>query len=356
MCEAFPDTVTYIANSCYFNYMVHVKQKIFITRHSVRYPSDLFNALTQKYQIDFPAKDGSDTWITDILMESIGAYDAILCRASDTITAPIIEAASKGRTRIIANYAVGVDNIDVAYAKERGIVVTNTPDVLTDAVAELTFMLLLSVSRNVGAIQRKMREAHFPKRVCGRDLYGKTLGLVGLGRIGRAVAHRAHAFGMNVVYYSPMRHTEHEGDKIIYCATLNELLATADIVSLHAPIDTAQKVPMIGAPELARMKEGAILLNTARGKLVDEQALIEILLNQPSKLWGVGLDVFQKEKDLPDYPVPAVLLDLFRTQERNVVLTSHIGSATFETRAEMGRMALENIDAVLQGRPPLNGV
>lgn len=246
--------------------------------------------------------------------------------------------------KVVSNYAVGLDNVDLEAARRRGVRVTYTPDVLTEATADLTWALLLAVARRVVEGDRLVRRGRFrgwsPSLCLGMDLSGKTLGIVGMGRIGKAVARRAPAFGMRVVYSSrrPLLPSE-EAALGARHAELDRLLAVSDVVSLHCPL-TPQTRHLLSAERLASLKPGAILINTARGPVVDEGALVEFL--KQGRLLGAGLDVYEREpvlapglKDLP-----------------NVVLLPHIGSAGRETRETMARMALGDCLEVLEGREP----
>jgi glyoxylate reductase len=233
--------------------------------------------------------------------------------------------------RLVANYGVGYDTVDVAACRERGIVVTNTPGVLDSAVADLTLALILACRRHVVVSDRFIREGRWRRgwaqpELLGRDLDGSTLGLVGLGRIGSQVARRAEAFGMRIVY-----HRRRGG------LPLDELLQTADVVSLHVPL-TAETRGLVSRARLALLRDGATLVNTARGAIVDEDALVDELA---SGRISAGLDVFAEEPR-----VPARLLDL-----PNVVLTPHVASATVETRAAMTRVLVDNVLAFAHGDP-----
>jgi len=258
--------------------------------------------------------------------------DALVTMLTDPIRAAAIDAAP--RLKIIANVAVGFDNIDVSYARSKNIVVTNTPDVLTDAVAELTWALILAVARRVVEGDRTVRARAWNgwafDYMLGAGLAGKQLGIVGGGRIGRAVAARAGAFGMRVA----MART---------AQSLDQLLNTSDVVSLHVPL-TPETRHLIDRTALARMKRSAYLINTSRGPVVDEEALAWALAER--LIAGAALDVYEQE--------PRVTADLLRLD--NVVLTPHLGSATTETRTAMADLAADNVVAVLGGRPPLTPV
>ena len=250
--------------------------------------------------------------------------------------------------KVVANCAVGYDNIDVAGCTRRGIVVTNTPGVLTDATADLAFALLLAVARRVVELDRYVREGRWQRWEFGSlwssEVHHKTLGILGFGRIGQAVARRARGFGMHILYHS--RHRVEEAIEREHGASYVEretLLAQSDFISLHLP-HTPETHHLIGAAELSQMKTSAFLINTARGKVVDEQALVEAL--KARRIAGAGLDVFEHEPHLhPELP-----------KLENVVLLPHVGSATSETRLKMATYAAENLVAVLQGRRASNVV
>ena len=249
--------------------------------------------------------------------------------------------------RVIANYGVGYDNIDLRAAAQRGIPVSNTPGVLTAATAELTWALILAVTRRLGEGERLVRAGEWrgwqPTHMLGRGLDGKTLGIVGAGRIGREVGNKAAAFGMRVVYSNRTRHEKWEGLLHAEWMALEELLARADIVTMHVAW-TAETNRLIGAAELGRMKGDAVFINTARGAIVDQQALIESL--RAGGLRGAGLDVYDGEP-----AVPRELIEL-----ENVVLLPHLGSATEEARRAMWDLAWQNLLAGARGAPLLNPV
>lgn len=278
------------------------------------------------------------------LAAEVGEVDALITLVSDPVTESVIRAGS--RLKIIANYAVGVNNIDRAAAAARGIVVTNTPGVLTDATADLTMALLLALARRVVEGDRMVRAGRFagwaPDLLLGRELKGKVLGIVGPGRIGRAVARRARGFGMTVVAAGRSSRDENDPDDPPR-VSFEELLRRADVVSLHLPLNDETR-GLFNRETLLRMKPGSFLLNTARGGLVDEPALIASL--ESGHLGGAGLDVYENE--------PAVLPGLLDNDR--VVLMPHAGSATVETRREMARMVVEDVRRVLAGDKPLRAV
>lgn len=267
-------------------------------------------------------------WPHDGIVARAAGVDAIVSQLTDRIDAAVMDAAPS--LRIIANVAAGYDNIDMAAARARGIVVTNTPDVLTNAVAEFTWALILAVTRRVAEGDRVLRRGGWPgwalDYMPGMELAGKQLGLVGRGRIGRAVAEKAAAFGMRVKF------AKHD-------LSLDELLVTSDVVSLHVPL-TPETRHLINRKTLVRMRRSAYLVNTSRGSVVDEEALAWAL--GEGLLAGAALDVYEKE--------PAVHPALLALD--NVVLAPHIGSATRETRTAMAELAVRNVVDVLSGRPP----
>ena len=278
------------------------------------------------------------------LQEALKTADALLPTVTDKITAEVL-GVEPLRARMIANFGVGFNNIDVGAAKARGIAVSNTPDVLTDATADLAMTLLLMVARRAGEGERHLRAGHWtgwrPTHMLGRMVSGKTLGLIGMGRIARAVAKRAHhGFGMRVLYTDPYPPPPEVAKELgaEQRATVEEVLAQSDFVSLHCPA-TPETRHLMNGVRLAKMKPSAYLINTARGDVVDEAALIEAL----TKGWlaGAGLDVFEREPQ-----VSAALLSM-----ENVVLLPHLGSATEETRVAMGMRALENLRLHFAGAP-----
>jgi glyoxylate reductase len=278
------------------------------------------------------------------LQQGFAQADAVICMLSDRIDAELLSHAA--RLKILANYAVGYNNIDLAAAESRGIAVTNTPDVLTDATADLTWSLLLAVARHVIEGDRWMRAGTWqgwaPTQMLGADVAGKTLGIIGMGRIGQAVAQRSQGFRMPVLYTSPRPVAAPPG-AVWTRHSLEEVLAQSDFLSLHVPL-TERTRRLIGPRELGLMKPSAFLINTARGPVVDEAALVSAL--KTGTIAGAGLDVYEQE--------PAIHPGL--TALPNVVLLPHLGSATLNTRIRMGMICLANIDAVLNGRPAPNRI
>jgi glyoxylate reductase len=275
------------------------------------------------------------------LTERVADKEALVCLLTDAIDRGVIDAAA--RLKIVANVAVGYNNIDVAYARSRGIVVTNTPDVLTESVANFTWAMLLAITRRLSEGERLLRRGGWKgwalDFMLGTELKGKQLGLIGVGRIGRAVAARAPAFGMRVAYTSrrPVDLPDAEG------MSFDRLLNTSDVVSLHVPL-TSETEHLIDQRALARMKRSAYLINTARGPVIDEAALAWAL--KQHLIAGAALDVYEHE--------PAIHPELLQLE--NVLLVPHLGSATTETRTAMADLAVENVLAVLAGRAPLTPV
>ena len=271
----------------------------------------------------------------------VPGVDALICLVDDPVTADVIQAAD--RLKIVASYAVGVNQIDRAAAAARNIWVTHTPNVLTDATADLTIGLLLALSRRIVEGDRMVRTGKFagwaPDLLLGRDLKGKVFGIVGPGRIGRAVARRAKAFGMSVIATGRSPRIEGDPDDPPR-VSFDELLRRSDVVSLHVPL-TYETWRLMKSETFAKMKPGSFLINTSRGPVVDEVALIQALDGGP--IAGAALDVYENEPAI----TPALLDD------DRVVLTPHAGSATVETRREMARMVVEDVRRVLTGEKPL---
>ena len=284
----------------------------------------------------------------DELISGGTGADAVLAQLTDKVTRDVL-AAWKPSVRIIANYAVGYDNIDVAAAKELGIVVTNTPDVLTETVAEHAFALMLSIAHRVVEADKFMRAGKYigwePELLLGTDLSHKTLGILGLGRIGSLVAHHgAKGFNMRVLYYDVKRNENFEKEiEAQFRETPEAVLKEADFISIHVPLLPTTK-HLINAERLRMMKPTAYLVNTSRGPIVDEHALAEALRDKVIK--GAALDVFENEP-----ATDPTLKDL-----DNVIVTPHIASATEDTRQKMGEVAAKNIIAVLENKAPANPV
>lgn len=287
-------------------------------------------------------------WTPEELRTHVPGHDYLLCLLTDQIDAALLEAGARGTPplRLVANMAVGYNNIDLEAARRLGILVTNTPGVLTDATADLTLALLLAVARRIPEADRFARSGRYtgwqPLLLLGAELNGKTLGIVGMGRIGRAVARRALGFGMSTLYTSrqPLS-TEEERALSASFAPLEEVLRRADFLSLHVPY-TPETHHLLNAATLAMLKPDAYVINTARGPIIDEAALVAAL--QAGRLRGAALDVFEDEPRIH----PALL------HLEQVVLAPHIGSATHETRSRMATTAAANILAHLRGATPPN--
>ena len=287
-------------------------------------------------------QDESAPLTGDGLAKAAPEFDGIVCHLTDRMNATVLESGRAGRLRVVANAAVGYDNIDVEAAAALGITVCNTPGVLDDTTADLAFLLILAATRLASGAERDLREGHWGGWGFGthlaRDVHGTTLGLVGFGRIGQAVAQRAEGFDMEVIHTS-----RHDTGLRGFVATLAELLERSDIVSLHVPLNETTR-HLIGAAELAAMKPTAVLVNTARGPVVDENALVEAL--ETGTIFAAGLDVFDGE--------PAVNPRLLTAPR--ATLLPHIGSATIATRTRMARLACQGVCDVLAGRTPPNVV
>ncbi|HLC71661.1 MAG TPA: D-glycerate dehydrogenase [Candidatus Nanoarchaeia archaeon] len=313
------------------------KLRVFITR---KIPESGIKLLQKSCHIKIYQKD--QVMPKKELIKEVKQCDALLCLLTDKIDKEIIDANPK--LKIISNYAIGFNNIDVAYATKKRIPVTNTPGrAIVDAVAEHTFALIFAVTKRIVEADRFMRAGKYktwePLLLLGMELVGKTIGIVGLGRIGSGVAQRAKAMGMKVVYYDVKRNVDFEGEFNAQYLSLNDLLKSADVVSVHVPL-LPTTTHLIGKKKLSLMKKTAYLINTSRGPVIDEKALVQAL--KQKKIAGAGLDVYEFE--------PKLTTGLTKLQ--NVVLTPHIASATIEARSEMSKDAAENILAVLQGKKP----
>jgi lactate dehydrogenase-like 2-hydroxyacid dehydrogenase len=278
------------------------------------------------------------------LQDALRSADALLCTVTDRLTADVL-AAEPLRARLLANFGVGFNHIDTAAAKARGLAVSNTPDVLTEATADLAVTLLLMVSRRAGEGERHVRCGAWtgwrPTHMMGTQVSGKVLGLVGMGRIARAVARRAHTgFGMRVIFHDPFPPPPAEAAALGAepREKLEQVLQEADFVSLHCPA-TPETRHLMNRERLAQMRRSAFLINTARGDVIDETALVEALSD--GTIAGAGLDVFERE---PQVSPPLLTME-------NVVLLPHLGSATTETRIAMGRRAVENLRLFFSGAP-----
>ena len=341
-----------------------MRPRVFVTR---RLPPSAIERLTEVCDYQIGVESG--VLDHDSLIKAVSEVNGLVCLLTDTIDREVINAGT--RLRVISNVAVGYNNIDMASARERGIYVTNTPDVLTEATANLTWALILAVTRRIVEADAFTRAGKFTgwdfDMMLGCGITGKTLGIVGYGRIGRAVARRATGFGMQVVYCgrddiafrddphhnsmmlarqggtSPLNQSARLDGLAARRVSFYQLLETADIITLHVPL-AAVTQRLIDRNAFTRMKPTACLINTARGPVVDETDLVEAL--RQGRIMGAGLDVYEYE---PEISPP--LLDM-----KNVVLLPHIGSATLETRTAMAMLAVENVIDALQGRTPRSAV
>ncbi|MCB5224021.1 MAG: D-glycerate dehydrogenase [Candidatus Cloacimonadaceae bacterium] len=311
------------------------KPIVFVTRNI---PKPGLDKLETVFQLRVHASDKAIE--RSELLAAVRDVDALLCLLTDTIDKELMDAAP--RLKCVSNYAVGYNNIDVDYATSKNIAVCNTPGVLTESTADLAWALLMACARRVVEADRYLRDGLFtgwePLLFLGNDVFGKTLGIIGMGRIGQAVARRAQGFGMKVLWHGPRPQREDLPPEYQW-TDLETLCKESDFISIHAP-QTSENHHLLGANELAWMKPSAILINTARGAIVEEAALINAL--QTKEIAAAGLDVFEREPK-----VPQALMDL-----PNVVLLPHIGSASIETRNKMALMAAENAIAVILGKNP----
>jgi glyoxylate reductase len=309
------------------------KPKVLLTR---RIPSSAVATLEDACDVD---RNEGDPLSPEALMARVRGIDGLVCLLTDAVTPEVMDAAST--LKVIANVAVGCNNIDIPAARARGIVVTNTPDVLTEATADMTWALIMDITRRVSEGDRLVRRGAWRgwalDFMLGTELRGKQLGIIGDGRIGRAVAARASVFGMRVAHADVQAPSGGEN------LSIDRLLSTSDVVAVDCPL-TAETRHLINQAALARMKRSAYLVNTSRGPVVEEAALAWALKNRI--ISGAALDVYEEE--------PAVHPDLLTLE--NVVLTPHLGSATSETRAAMADLAVRNAIAVLRGQPPLTPV
>jgi len=317
--------------------------KIFVTRQIPTQGIDLLK--NAGHEVVVSSKDGVLT--REELLAQVKGVDAILPLLTDKMDSEVMDLAGK-QLKVIANYAVGYDNIDVKSATERNIIVTNTPNVLTESVAEHAIALILSLAHRIVEADQFMRDGKYvgwePMLFLGNDLVGKTLGLVGFGRIGAEVAKRLYdGFNMKIVYYDTRRNEDLEKQFNMQFMELNDLLKTADFVSVHVPLLPTTK-HLLGAEQFKLMKKTAYLINTSRGPVIDETALVEALKNKTIR--GVGLDVYEAEPKMAEG-----LAEL-----PNTVLTPHTASATEETRGAMSELAAKNIIAVLGGQPAITQV
>lgn len=319
-----------------------MRPNVYITR---RIPDSTLEKISEVCQVEMWEEEDVPV-PRDVLEEKIENIDGLFCLLTETIDEELLQKAKQ--LKVISNMAVGYNNIDVAAATEKGIFVTNTPGVLTETTADLTFALLMATARRIVEASDFLREGSWktwsPMLLTGQDIYGATLGIIGMGRIGESLAKRAKGFDMRILYHNRSRKEEAEKTWGIEFADLDSLLRESDFVCVMTPY-TEETRNLIGDRELSLMKKSAILINTARGGIVNEEALYEAL--KQNKIWAAGLDVFEQEPVDPDHP----LLTL-----PNVVTLPHIGSASIQTRTRMAELAAANLIQGVMGETPQNRV
>ncbi|MGH8645503.1 MAG: 2-hydroxyacid dehydrogenase [Gammaproteobacteria bacterium] len=316
------------------------KPKVIVTR---RWPEEVEHHLQEHYDVELNAQDQPMSTVE--LKAALRRADALCPTVSDKISAEVL-GADPLHARILGNFGVGFNHIDVEAAKKRGLVVTNTPEVLTDCTADVAMTLMLMVARRAGEGERHVRTNSWtgwrPTHMLGTKVTGKTLGLIGFGRIARAMAHRAHfGFGMRILFHDPFPPPAALANAVgaVPCASLEQVLGEADFVSLHCP-GGEETYHLINAESLSLMKRTAFLINSARGDVIDQQALVEAL--KSGTIAGAALDVYEGEP-----AVPEALLGM-----ENVVLFPHLGSASRETRIAMGMRVVQNLKAFFAGKEP----
>jgi lactate dehydrogenase-like 2-hydroxyacid dehydrogenase len=314
-----------------------MRKRVYVTRSL---PGPVYERL-RKYSVEINEEDRPPS--EDELIEKIRNKHGIISLLTDPISRRVIDAARN--LKIIANYAVGYDNIDVEYATRKGIMVTNTPGVLTDATAELAWALLFAVSRRIVEADSFTREGKFkgwsPTLLLGTEISGKTIGIVGAGRIGTAFGLKSKGFNVNLLYFDNRENQVLEKEVNAKRVCLNKLLKESDFISLHLPL-TPETYHIIGKKEIKMMKKSTYLINTSRGPIIDENALMEGL--ESGEIKGAGLDVYEKEPLIPER----------MKRFPNIVLLPHIGSATEEARVKMALLAVENLVKGLEGETPPN--
>lgn len=312
--------------------------KVLLTRKII---PEVMDYLSSKVELEVGSEDVMDR---SVLLSKIKDKDGLLSMLDDKIDEEVIDSAPK--LKVISNYAVGYNNINVKYAISKGILITNTPGVLTETTADLTWALILSTCRLIPQADNFVREGKFkgwgPTLFLGKDIYRKSLGIIGLGRIGKSVAKRAIGFEMKVLYWDKVRLRRKEEDELrVEFRELEPLLRESDIVTIHLPL-TPETFHLISRDKLSLMKKDSVIINTARGPVVDEKALVEHL--EKGKIWGAGLDVYENEPEIPEKLL----------KHPRVVLLPHIGSASYETRKKMGIMAVDALLKALKGEIPEN--
>lgn len=318
------------------------KPKIFVTR---KLPVNVETRLERDYDCKFNPDD--KLYSADELIAYSQDCDAILCCHTENFSAQVINRLDEN-VKAIANFSVGVDHCDLEAAKENSIIVTNTPDVLSDATAEIAILCMLGAARRGGEGLLMVRDNAWhdwnPTFMLGRQVTGKRLGIIGMGRVGQATARKARGFDMEIHYHNRRRLDGQLEQGAVYHESLDSLLAVSEVLSIHCPA-TPESAGLINADTLCRLPDGAIVVNTARGAVVDDEALVAALMS--GRLWAAGLDVFNGE--------PSHIHPQYRAL-KNVFLLPHLGSATFETRDAMGFRALDNLDAIFSGQSPKDRV
>lgn len=313
------------------------KYKVYVTR---KIPEPGPSILKKYFQINM--NPGVDVLKKETLFENVRDVDALLCMLGDNIDAKVMDAAGPN-LKVISCYSVGYDHVDIYETAKRKIIVTNTPNVLANATADLTFSLILTAARNIVNADRHVRNGNWkfgwtPDLFLGYDVHGSTLGIIGLGEIGTLVAKRARGFNMQVIYYSKTRKRQMESELDITFVPLEELLRRSDFVSIHVSLNK-DSFHMIDESKIKLMKKTAFIINTSRGKVINEQHLINALRNKV--IGGAGLDVYESEPISRSNPL---------TQFAQTILLPHIGSATFMTRSKMAEVAANNIVNFFNGR------
>ena len=318
------------------------RPRVYVTRRLPQPALDIIRPIA-----DFTLWDREDVPPSrQVLLREVTQVDGLLSLLTDRIDGEVMDAAP--RLRVVSNFAVGFDNIDIPAATQRRIVVTNTPEVLTETVADFAFCLMLAAARRLVEGDRYARDGKWktwePLLLAGQDMYRATLGLIGLGRIGSAVARRAKGFEMRVMYYDPFRREDLEQSLQIEYRPFTDVLRQADFISVHVPL-SEQTRHLIGRDQFSMMKPTAVFVNTSRGPVVDQQALAEALAAR--RIFAAGIDVFEREPVPTDDPLLAM---------GNAIVAPHIASASIPTRIRMATLAAENLVAVLQGKRPPNPV
>ncbi|MFC0274381.1 2-hydroxyacid dehydrogenase [Metabacillus herbersteinensis] len=317
-----------------------MKPKVYITR---KLPDEIVNKIKEVCEVSMWEKEDIPV-PREVLEQEIKDVDGLYSLLTETIDEPLLEKAKN--LKIVSNMAVGYNNIDVEAATKKGIMITNTPGVLTETTADLTFALLMATARRIVESSNYIREGKWetwsPMLLTGQDIYGSTLGIIGMGRIGEALAKRAAGFNMKLLYHNRSRKEELEQELGLSYTDMNSLLRESDFVCVLTPL-TPETKNLIDYEQLALMKETAVLINTARGGVVNEEALYEALKN--GEIWAAGLDVFEQEPISMENP----LLSL-----PNVIAIPHIGSASITTRKNMAKLAADNLLQGLSGKEPKN--